>query len=1000
MSDPLQEKALPPISIQRSGISRKTLDARKSLETVLAGQFGEVSHAGRNFKTQQSTVSSFAEDDPGLTTTPLVPLTRHERWSAKINRLLESSAWITFFMILTFYALFSSDFDQWLGTKGSKYALSIMTTVVFFLFLVEIVLASYARRGYCLRPFFWLDIVSCVSLLPDTWFAGILFQSNSFVAGRSSRLTRLIRIVARSSRATRLNRLMRVARLAAILPRLLMLCWTKKDDQEALRLVDRKLQRIFNVLDEDNDGSITQERMEDCLLKLSAGKSTQSMLSMAVSRSKSMLSRGTQSSRDTRPSIPSPSSGEESPNGVGSGSPRGSAVTPTATTRHPSRKVIRNTSRQRTVGTPTSVRFQELDDGEQWDPAGPRMSPRNTSTPGSGRSSNRHSTAAFSHADEDEEMIDYAEFKRKILQDEWISGALLRACREQILRGNNASNIASSQTEDIGVSVALGILVILLVVIVVTPATTDYSYDLGLGILSNQAARLGISAGVQIPLALQDNVLLFTSQPFGSVPQSFDLVYLDLNRVVFCDKLRGIACSQPRGYPVNGTARVSLEAIDDQISESDWRQDDLSLYRFPDSSQMDVTSSDALNQLTMAVLLVNYKSSNQYQAQMSLLTTVTVIVIILVGVGVLTRDLGSISRNLLQPLRALADEMMSIGELQLAGFSNESATNAEKGTAEVRMMQKMFDNTKKAIRSWGKYVPWPVVKILLAAGVDAEKKVTEKEVTIFFSDIAGFTTIVEKLRPEQSLQLLSKYFNTMSKVIDDEDGIVIEFIGDAILSVFGAPLRNPEHAEKTVKATLKMLAALEKINKWSSRLPEPLPEVSIRCGIHTGPVLIGNMGYTNRMKYGIVGEHANIPGRLEEMNKNYGTNMLISQRTYDKIPCDDYVVRPIDYVKVRHGEGCEPEYVYQVLRHRAGGASKLAQSLSPLADKHTEAMECYRSREFEKAAQIFSEVSVGMEELTGTEDAASILLMKRCKAYARSPPREDWDGVWDRSDEP
>merc|ERR1712137_1345590 len=119
----------------------------------------------------------------------------------------------------------------------------------------------------------------------------------------------------------------------------------------------------------------------------------------------------------------------------------------------------------------------------------------------------------------------------------------------------------------------------------------------------------------------------------------------------------------------------------------------------------------------------------------------------------------------------------------------------------------------------------------------------------------------------------------MSKVIDDNSGIVIEFIGDAILAIYGAPLRDLDHHTNAVRATMRMLAALDKINKWSVSQNPPLPEVNIRCGIHTGPCLVGNMGFQSRIKYGVVGENTNIPGRLEEMNKSYGTNNLMSQDT-------------------------------------------------------------------------------------------------------------------------
>jgi len=353
------------------------------------------------------------------------------------------------------------------------------------------------------------------------------------------------------------------------------------------------------------------------------------------------------------------------------------------------------------------------------------------------------------------------------------------------------------------------------------------------------------------------------------------------------------------------------------------------------------------------------------------------------------------SRILMQPLRTLAEDMQSIAQMQLAGLSHEGSY--EKSTAEIRLIQRTFENTKKAIKSWGKYVPWPVVQILLQAGVDAEPGVTSKEVTLFFSDIAGFTTIVESIQPESSLLLLSRYFNDMSKVIDDHGGIVIEFIGDAILSVYGAPLSNPAHATAAVKSTLRMLASLTRLNEWAIR--NNLPEVNIRCGVHTGDVLVGNMGFHSRMKYGVVGENANIPGRLEELNKSYKTAMLISHATFVRLSPEAFIVRPIDYVYLRHSPGSTSELVYQVMS-RDKQTSKM-RKLRSIAELHSKAMENYRIREFERAASQFGDVNGRLCELNRVEeDTPSLLMQKRCKAYIERPPRPRWDGAWDQGREP
>merc|ERR1719440_1857662 len=233
--------------------------------------------------------------------------------------------------------------------------------------------------------------------------------------------------------------------------------------------------------------------------------------------------------------------------------------------------------------------------------------------------------------------------------------------------------------------------------------------------------------------------------------------------------------------------------------------------RVPDTSHLEDLSDVRLHELTDSVAVFLIRGHVQSEAVMSIMTTILVIIIILSGIVLLTKDLTFLSRNLLKPLRELADDMESIAQLQLAGVSQTEEAIIEEGTSEVRLIRRTFENMKKAIKSWGKYVPWPVVQLLLRANVEANLEVNEVEVTIYFSDIAGFTTLVETLPPESSLLLLSRYFNDMSKVIDDHGGVVLEFIGDAIQCVYGAPLNNLDHPTSAVKASLRMLAALRRM---------------------------------------------------------------------------------------------------------------------------------------------------------------------------------------------
>ncbi|CAJ1396909.1 unnamed protein product [Effrenium voratum] len=275
---------------------------------------------------------------------------------------------------------------------------------------------------------------------------------------------------------------------------------------------------------------------------------------------------------------------------------------------------------------------------------------------------------------------------------------------------------------------------------------------------------------------------------------------------------------------------------------------------------------------------------------------------------------------------------------------------------------------------------------------------TRESVSLFFSDMASFTSIVESLKPEDTLVLLSRYFNDMSDVIDRFGGVVIEFIGDAIYAVFGAPIRNNNHAEACVKAMLKMQRGVQKINHWSQQLG--LPHVSIRCGVHTGWVRVGNIGFHSRLKFGCMGDNANVPSRLEELNKSYGTGNLISEATWNRLPREEFVLRPVDFVDLSYGEELE-EMVFEVIQHL--GSSRPSPRFilrDTLSRKYERALKLYVDRKFDKAAGAFREVSLQMGQHLGIFDKASVVMRKRASYYQFHPPPNTWRGIWNLSREP
>ena len=182
-----------------------------------------------------------------------------------------------------------------------------------------------------------------------------------------------------------------------------------------------------------------------------------------------------------------------------------------------------------------------------------------------------------------------------------------------------------------------------------------------------------------------------------------------------------------------------------------------------------------------------------------------------------------------------------------------------------------------------------------------------RQVSILFTDLRGFTTLSERMAPEQMAARLTEYFDAMTSAIFVRRGMVNDFIGDAILAVFGAPLDDPEHARHAILSALAMTETLGKLNeRWSS---EGLPPLRMGVGIHTGEVFAGNVGRAGKVKYAVVGDTVNLASRVEGLNKEMGTTMLVTEATYRAAGLD-LEVKDRGLVSVKGRE--EPVRVYEV----------------------------------------------------------------------------------------
>ena len=253
--------------------------------------------------------------------------------------------------------------------------------------------------------------------------------------------------------------------------------------------------------------------------------------------------------------------------------------------------------------------------------------------------------------------------------------------------------------------------------------------------------------------------------------------------------------------------------------------------------------------------------------------------------------------------------------------------------------------------------------------------------TVYFSDLTGFTAISERSSPEELVTLLNEYFEGMTSVIFKYGGTLDKFEGDAVMAFWGAPTPQEDHSYLCCCAALDSLAYLEKVlqPKW---LAEGKPRLTMRTGINTGPMIVGNMGSRTRMDYTVMGDSVNLAARLEAANKSYGTWIMMSEFTREHVR-GRIESRELDLLRVKGKQ--KPVRVYQVLA-RDG---ELTQGQEERVNLYNEGLKLYRAREWEAGIEVFQKALA----LDNT-DGPTKTYLERCRAYAVEPPPADWDGVW------
>ena len=292
---------------------------------------------------------------------------------------------------------------------------------------------------------------------------------------------------------------------------------------------------------------------------------------------------------------------------------------------------------------------------------------------------------------------------------------------------------------------------------------------------------------------------------------------------------------------------------------------------------------------------------------------------------------------------------------------------AGQGTAAYVREQALRQQMKQA---FGHYVSPHIVEQIIADPGRLKLGGERRTVSVLFCDLAGFTTISERMSPEAVVELLTRYLTAVTRVVIDSGGTVVKYLGDGMMALWGAPLDDPDHARHACDAAAAMQAALAALNpELVAARSSPL---SMRVGVHSGDAVVGNMGSDTRFDYTATGDTVNLASRLEGVNKLYETGILVSDATV-RLAGDTVRFRRIDLVRVKGKH--EPTEIFTLA------------SDETLARRTDSAIDAYRKRDWDEAERLWRDVLAAEPD-----DRVAAIYLERIAGFRASPPPDDWDG--------
>lgn len=354
------------------------------------------------------------------------------------------------------------------------------------------------------------------------------------------------------------------------------------------------------------------------------------------------------------------------------------------------------------------------------------------------------------------------------------------------------------------------------------------------------------------------------------------------------------------------------------------------------------------------------------------------------GVGAIFASL--VTFGLIRPIRRLVQGTRQVEQGDFAvqvpiDTRDEIATLTQAFNAMVHDVRE-----KEAIKAaFGQYVDPRIVDTLMQQA--DENSISKQEMTVFFSDIAGFSAISELLTPEGLVRLINQYLTLASEPIQQHQGVIDKFIGDAVTAFWGPPfVAATDHAKLACYAALEQSAQLAKLQRLMPDIMgirKGLPDIKIRIGLATGELVVGNIGSDQSKSYTVLGYPVQLAEQLESTNKHYGTTILLTEATQQQAG-DAIETREIDWIAAP--EKGTPIRVYELL----GYGGTLDERTAQWRDTFEAALQAYRQQDWQQAQDLLEACL-----RSHPTDRPTQIYLERITHFRQSPPPSDWAGLWD-----